>query len=232
MASQSNALRGRPSRAWISRSVAPTAPTSPSCMPYGCRRCSHAPEIHRRAAAAAPTSPSCEPQGVAAACTSGRRCRARAPRDPVSQLLPHRRRAHLMGPPLRACPRDPMPQPLPPRRCARLRDPPPRACPPDPPSRACPTDPLSRASQRWGRNCRRRLNWTLAIWSFFYRHFRPGAAEPVGNIGSVLSLSYCKPEAPNIIHTHTHTHTHIYIYIYIYIYILGMCPYVVTEVQN
>jgi hypothetical protein len=45
------------------------------------------------------------------------------------QSLPHRRRAHLMGPPPRACPRDPMPQSLPPRRRARLRDPPSRTCP-------------------------------------------------------------------------------------------------------
>jgi hypothetical protein len=85
--------------------------------------------IHRRAAAVAPTSPPCAPQGVAAACTSGRRCRARAPWDPPSRPLVHRRRAHLMGPPPRACPRDPMPQPLPPRHRARLRDPPSRACP-------------------------------------------------------------------------------------------------------
>jgi hypothetical protein len=42
------------------------------------RRCSRAPEIRRRVAAAAPISLSCATQGVAAACTSGRRCRARA----------------------------------------------------------------------------------------------------------------------------------------------------------
>jgi hypothetical protein len=45
----------------------------------GCRCCSRAPEIRHCAAAAAPTSPPCVPQGVAAACTSERRCRARAP---------------------------------------------------------------------------------------------------------------------------------------------------------
>jgi hypothetical protein len=83
------------------------------------------PEIRRRTTTAAPTSPSCAPQGVAAACTSARHCRARAPWDPPSQPLPHRRRAHLMGPLPRACPRDPVPQPLPPCRRACLRDPPP-----------------------------------------------------------------------------------------------------------
>jgi hypothetical protein len=54
---------------------------------------------------------------------------ARMNPDPLHQPLPPRRRAHLMGPPPRACPRDPMPQPLPPRRRARLRDPSSRACP-------------------------------------------------------------------------------------------------------
>jgi hypothetical protein len=87
------------------------------------------PEIHRRATAVAPTSPPCASQGVAAACTSGRRCRARAPWDPLSRPLAHSRRAHLMGPPPRACPRDPMPQPLPPLRRERLKDPSSRACP-------------------------------------------------------------------------------------------------------
>jgi hypothetical protein len=79
------------------------------------------PQIRRRAAAAAPTSLHCAPQGVVAACTSGKRCRARAPRDPPPRSLPPRRRAHLIRPPSCACPRDPMPQPLPPRHRARLR---------------------------------------------------------------------------------------------------------------
>jgi hypothetical protein len=89
---------------------------------FHCRcRCSRAPKIRRRADAAAPTSLSCVTQGVAAACTSRRRCRAHAPRDPPPRPLPPRRRAHLMGSPPRACPRDLMSHPLPPRRRARLR---------------------------------------------------------------------------------------------------------------
>ena len=62
----------------------------------------------------------------------------------MSRPLAHRRRAHLMGPPPRACPRDPMPQRVPrfavapqesaiasvsPDPPSRLRDPPSRACP-------------------------------------------------------------------------------------------------------
>jgi hypothetical protein len=45
----------------------------------GCCRYSRAPEICRRAAATAPTSPLCARQGIVVTCTSGRRCRARAP---------------------------------------------------------------------------------------------------------------------------------------------------------
>jgi hypothetical protein len=104
------------------------------------------PEIHRRAAAASPTSQSCATQMVVVACTTGRRCRARVPRDPSPRRLPPRRRAHLMGLPPRACPRDPMLQPLPPRCRARLRGAitarsPQRSAAasvsPDPSSRAC-----------------------------------------------------------------------------------------------
>jgi hypothetical protein len=158
MASQSYALRGRPSHACIPRSVTSSAPTSPSCTPWGCRRCSYAPEIRHSAVAAAPTSPSCAPQGVAVACTSGRRYHACAPQDPLTRPLPPRRRAHRMGPPPRACPRDPMPQPLSPRRqtiaahwsqgsaaASCLLDPPLRVCPPDPPPHACSKDPPLRA---------------------------------------------------------------------------------------
>jgi hypothetical protein len=84
------------------------------------------------------------------ACTSGRRCRARAlSRSAVAtagtslSCTPH-------GATATCVPSDPMPQPLPPRRRARLRggpspraglrDLPPRACPPDPPSRTCSQD--------------------------------------------------------------------------------------------
>jgi hypothetical protein len=61
------------------------------------------------AAAAAPTSLSCTPQGAAATRASGRRCHARAHRDPPPRPLPPRCRAHLRGTPPRACPRDPTP---------------------------------------------------------------------------------------------------------------------------
>jgi hypothetical protein len=96
MASQSYTLKGRPSLAWI-----PTRCTNRSHLAVmNALRMSSlltCPEIHRRAAAVAPTSPLCAPQGVAAACTSGRRCRARAPWDPPSRPLAHHCRAHLMG---------------------------------------------------------------------------------------------------------------------------------------
>jgi hypothetical protein len=95
--------------------------------------------------------------------TSRGRCRVHlketlsrsCPPDPPPRPLPPRRRAHLMGPPPRACPCIGI-------RCrsrshlvvvrasrgpsrAGLRDSPPRACPPDPPSRACSQDPPPRA---------------------------------------------------------------------------------------
>jgi hypothetical protein len=56
--------------------------------------CPRDPASRRRSRS---TSPSCATQGVVAACTLGRRCRARAPWDPPSQPLPPRRRAHLRG---------------------------------------------------------------------------------------------------------------------------------------
>jgi hypothetical protein len=142
------------------------------------------PDIRRRAAAATTTSLSCATHGVATACTSGRRCRARAPWAPPSRSLPPRRRAHLMWLPPRACPRDPMPQPLPPRRRARLRGAI-AACWPQGSAAASvslgsavasvslgsavasvsprstvtcllPGSATARASRGWGRNCRRR----------------------------------------------------------------------------
>jgi hypothetical protein len=152
MTSQSYALRGRPSRACIPRSVASAAPTSPSCTPYGRRRCSRAPEIHRRAAATAPPLTIERNSRGRSACTSGRRCRARAPGSATATAATSP--SCTPNGAIAACPWDPMPQPLPPRRrarlrgpspCTGLRDPPPRACPPDPPSRACPPDPPSRA---------------------------------------------------------------------------------------